>query len=341
MRHLTKELFFQLTRTTGINALLRRSFRRHVMVLGYHGILPDELLADDFRDRNTLGVEELRSQLEIATRFFEPISTTDLLGWVEGRRELPPSAMLVTFDDGLRNNAVHAAPVLESMGIPGLFNLPTSHIGEPGFLWPLELGERVFQWREGILPMPGDLEDTTPGPSSEERGRIAKKIGHWCKGVSDRERRAYLERLREVGGPLTDERSEANAFMSWDEARSLADRGFEFGSHSQTHPILSQLEEAPLCDEMEESKRVLERELGTECTSVTYPNGGPDDVSPAVIAAARRAGYRMGFMLVDRLTTSDDDLFRLGRISVPRGVAPTAFHARISGWHGVVGSQIR
>ncbi|MHB0981143.1 MAG: polysaccharide deacetylase family protein [Thermoleophilia bacterium] len=47
--------------------------------------------------------------------------------WV--RRRGVGGAMLLTFDDGLRDNLVHALPVLEDLGMPGVFFVPTSAVG--------------------------------------------------------------------------------------------------------------------------------------------------------------------------------------------------------------------
>ena len=78
--------------------------------------------------------------------------------------------------------------------------------------------------------------------------------------------------------------------LSWDQLRELRDHGWEIGSHTCSHPLLTSLDDEPLRAELVESKRVCERELG-ECTSIAYPYG---DVDERVIEAARDAGYETG-----------------------------------------------
>ncbi|MCW2968312.1 MAG: polysaccharide deacetylase family protein [Solirubrobacteraceae bacterium] len=79
--------------------------------------------------------------------------------------------------------------------------------------------------------------------------------------------------------------------LSWDEVRRLAQEGWEIGSHTCSHPRLTQIQDDQLGDELARSRRRIEEELQAPCTSVAYPYG---DVDGRVVAAAREAGYRTG-----------------------------------------------
>jgi peptidoglycan/xylan/chitin deacetylase (PgdA/CDA1 family) len=76
--------------------------------------------------------------------------------------------------------------------------------------------------------------------------------------------------------------------LGWDELAALAERGWEIGSHTVTHPRLTQLDDERLAAEMADSKRAVETHLGRACGSIAYPYGDED---ARVVAAARRAGY--------------------------------------------------
>ena len=45
-------------------------------------------------------------------------------------RPLPPGAVLITFDDGYRDNLVNAAPVLHSYGYPAVQFVPLAYVGD-------------------------------------------------------------------------------------------------------------------------------------------------------------------------------------------------------------------
>lgn len=77
--------------------------------------------------------------------------------------------------------------------------------------------------------------------------------------------------------------------MDWEQLRALAADGWEIGSHTCSHPRLSQLEEAQIATELRESRRICEERMGTPCTSIAYPYSDYDD---RVVRAAAEAGYR-------------------------------------------------
>ena len=76
--------------------------------------------------------------------------------------------------------------------------------------------------------------------------------------------------------------------MSWSELRAIAEDGIEVGSHTITHPRLTQLSPAELERELVESRERIEDELGRPCRFLAYPYG---DEAEHVRAAAEAAGY--------------------------------------------------
>jgi peptidoglycan/xylan/chitin deacetylase (PgdA/CDA1 family) len=77
-------------------------------------------------------------------------------------------------------------------------------------------------------------------------------------------------------------------YMSWEQIRKLAKAGMEIGSHTKSHPDLTQLSASALADELSGSKDELERELGIKSMFLSYPAGKYND---SVIEEARSLGY--------------------------------------------------
>ena len=112
--------------------------------------------------------------------------------------------------------------------------------------------------------------------------------------------------------------------LSWAELRELSDAGWEIGSHTHTHPRLTQLGDAELERELRDSKEECERRLARPCTSIAYPFG---DVDERVVGAAARSGYRVGAALEIRGTqplawprlslVRDDSIARFRRQTSP------------------------
>jgi peptidoglycan/xylan/chitin deacetylase (PgdA/CDA1 family) len=82
--------------------------------------------------------------------------------------------------------------------------------------------------------------------------------------------------------------------MDWDDLGQLADAGWEIGSHTRTHPMLTHLDDAALLEELEASRQETSERLGQPCQTIAYPYG---DVDARVITAAAAAGYLAGARL--------------------------------------------
>jgi peptidoglycan/xylan/chitin deacetylase (PgdA/CDA1 family) len=112
-------------------------------------------------------------------------------------------------------------------------------------------------------------------------------------------------------------------------AARLAERGWEIGSHTMTHPVLTNVDDATLRQELAESKQALEQLTGTQCTAIAYPTGNVDS---RVATAAEAAGYLAGAALEGassvppgplawpRIGVRGDDSIRIFRLKCSRAV---------------------
>lgn len=112
----------------------------------------------------------------------------------------------------------------------------------------------------------------------------------------------------ETGGPLQwrgmdksvagDHETELQG-LTWAEVRQLADAGWEIGSHTRTHPHLTQLADDALAQELRGSRDACESALGRSCRALAYPYG---DFDARVAAAAAEAGYEAAATLSAGIT---------------------------------------
>jgi peptidoglycan/xylan/chitin deacetylase (PgdA/CDA1 family)/glycosyltransferase involved in cell wall biosynthesis len=99
--------------------------------------------------------------------------------------------------------------------------------------------------------------------------------------------------------PLMD----ASQILSW------AGQGFEFGSHSATHPDLTQLPDSALLAELRGSRESLQSLLGMPVESFAYPYGAHDER----VRAAVREVYSAAVTVDKGINHLDTDLYLLGR----------------------------
>jgi peptidoglycan/xylan/chitin deacetylase (PgdA/CDA1 family)/GT2 family glycosyltransferase len=108
--------------------------------------------------------------------------------------------------------------------------------------------------------------------------------------------------------------------LSAKQMRELQRNGFQFGSHTLTHPWLTRLPDAELRREVKDSKCRLEDLLGTEVSSFAYPFG---DVDVRVRAAVAEAGYKLALSTREGKNCWEDPLWlrRVGVIDADNGLS--------------------
>ena len=331
-RQRLKFAFFSAARLGGANWAVRRSLRRRLTVLGYHGVVPDDCLPDRLRVREAVTRSQFRQQMEIVARCFHPVSGQQVVDAIQDRQPLPDFPLLVTFDDGFRNNLTCAAEELRCLDIPAVFLIATGYVGRRQLLWPHEIDERLLRRRRQQVPMPTTDQPANVPADAARRMELADQIRNTCKRIADADRRAYLDQLRDE--PLaTDEPwcDDLYRFLDWDEIRQLANQGFEIGAHTVNHPILSRLPPARMLEEIRDSKSEIERQLDRPCRFFAYPNGGPEDVNGDVIAAARQAGITVALTLTGQPNRLPLQPLAVDRMCVVRDLTPNLFHAHVSG----------
>lgn len=79
-------------------------------------------------------------------------------------------------------------------------------------------------------------------------------------------------------------------FMTWEQLKEVLSLGGDVGSHTHTHPRLTDLAPEEIEEECRVSKRILEERLGIEAKWFAYPFGEYDN---AVRSAGMKAGYRL------------------------------------------------
>lgn len=82
-----------------------------------------------------------------------------------------------------------------------------------------------------------------------------------------------------------------NRHLNWQQILEMRESGVVFGSHTMTHRNLSRLSKQALEYEIYESKRILEKYLGTVDT-ISYPF---NRINKTVLQVVKKAGYKYGF----------------------------------------------
>jgi peptidoglycan/xylan/chitin deacetylase (PgdA/CDA1 family) len=102
--------------------------------------------------------------------------------------------------------------------------------------------------------------------------------------------------------------------MSWRDLEGLVQDGWEVGSHTRTHPRLTQLDDDGVRHELVQSRRECTAALGAPCETLAYPYGDVDDRVARFTAAA---GYSAAAILSSSLR--NDGPHRWPRVGIYHG----------------------
>ncbi len=298
----------------GIDRFALRLHARDALVLSYHAIVNEEK-DEPFRYYHTIA--EFEAHLDWLGTHCTPVGLGDFARWKRGEISFSKPPVLVTFDDGYRNNSTLAAPLLKRKGVPALFFITSGYVESTRVLWPDEVFSRIVAWPGQRVQAPGGHVHHLP-EAQESRQALALTLVEACKNCTDSTRREFVDYLaRETPhlNPVRDPISQD--FMTWDDVRALSAAGFDLGAHTVSHPILSNLEADALWGELIESRNTIEAQAGVLCTTLAYPNGRSRDIADRVLTAASEAGYEFAFTVSNRWCGRTRDNLRLDRIAPP------------------------
>lgn len=295
-----------------LEALVRRPGR--APILTYHRIHPEP-------SSISVPPEAFELQMRTLRELYHPLSLTELVWHLERARPLPPGAVVVTFDDGFRDNYDTALPILQAYGIPATFFIASGTIGQQQYYW----FDRV---RHGLKPFAA-VAAAWPELASAlaDKSREAQ-IALVTEALKRQESETASRLLSEICDPV---HPTARETMTWEEVRALAAAGMEIGSHTVTHPILSRQRPSGAEWEIRHSKEILEAQTGSPVLHFAYPNGQPRDYSSSIAAMVRAAGYRSAVSMVPGLAGSHSSLFGLERLSIRHHYRLPHFLMKLSG----------
>jgi peptidoglycan/xylan/chitin deacetylase (PgdA/CDA1 family) len=259
----------------------------------------------------------LEQQLTYLTRHYEVISLGALVECFEQGRKVPRRTVVLTFDDGFRDNFEIALPILRNFGVPATIFVVTGSLSSGELPWSQRLGF-VFQ-RTEQLEVSHAILGTEPiaVAGHTERRRAYAKAKAAIAGLPRTDRDRIIGELAaslSVSPPL-------DRMMTWTDAREALAAGYEIGAHTYSHALLGRVSAVEADREMRRSLEDLREHLGVTAPHFCFPAGS---LSAQLLAHARTVGFRSSFVprqrhRVNQLGTVD--AFSLSRVGLPNAGA--------------------
>ena len=290
-----KDLAAKVLHRSALLAVMERLPRRPQLVVVNHHRIGDPTATEFDATVFSATQEALADQIRLLSTDYDLVTPSDALAIIEGRAPLTDCAVLLTFDDGYRDNLELAAPALKAQGAEAIFFLATSFLDAP---------ERIPEW-DAIAWLVRrcvgrDIELTTPAPwrlaVTEENLHQAQLDVLARFRVAEIEMERFIAELEDcAGAKLSEAAGAAQLLMNWEDADRMRREGMTLGLHSHSHRMFSRLDEAEQSADLAACRTRFEKRLGAPPTFLAYPFGTPDSFNDLTKRAAREQGVRAAF----------------------------------------------
>lgn len=282
-----------------------------VLIAVYHSI--NALPEDRIRTPNLVSPTSFEDHLRYYAAHMTVIALGDYLSAMRDGRALPKNSLVITFDDGYKDNLTCAYPLLQRYGFPATFFVASGYIGSGEMKWEDRLHCLIQRSRrEAITVELPAGEQTFSIDSSGEKAaatdRLVNLLGHSSAGEIQR----VLGQIEAQTGAAC----EADGLMmTWDDVRQLARTpGMTIGAHTITHRHLTRIPRDEAAREVRGSKEQIEEQIGQPVTTFSYPYG---DFDAGTVEIVRTSGFECAGTIAYGKNGPSSDLFELKRVLIP------------------------
>ena len=181
----------------------------------------------------------------------------------------------ITFDDGYRDNAEIAAPILRQYDAPYTIFVATGLVDGTADLWWDGLEAIIRNKKRLLVKVSGIVEEIDCSSVEAKSQSYATLLEYLTTELSEEEQRSWVKELA-ILYKFDLDRFRQNEMMRWDELQQLAkDPLCTIGAHTIHHYALARLNEEPAAKEIREGARILEAALGQKPKHFAYPYGYP------------------------------------------------------------------
>jgi len=295
-----------LVKTAAANALhwsgIARLFAKNApLVLSYHRVVEDfSANARDSMPPMLISAKMLERQIDWIGRRYQFVSLDELGSYLQGERSFPKPVAAVSFDDGYEDTYEHGLPLLHRKGIPSAVFVVTDLVGTSKLQyhdWLYLLLRRAFAQR---APRQDELfaflrEFGVRPPEGTKSGNdlvdFSKAVNFILAVLPQSEVCRVIETLEKTHN-LAPSPAQSHRALTWDRLREMQQAGVIIGSHTRSHAVLTAEDAEKVYEEIEGSRKELEKKLGSPVRHFAYPDGRFNRMTIKAVAAS---GYGFAY----------------------------------------------
>lgn len=277
-----------------------------LLILMYHRVLetPDPFLSDD------ISVADFSQQMEILAESFNAFTLSEAV-YRMNNGTLPSASVVVTFDDGYRDNYTLALPALEAHGIPATFFVASGFL-DGGRMWNDTIIEALRRQEMGALDLSSIGLGVYDIRNDKDRVCAIHALIGSLKYHPMGERQDAVDAIASIVGKSLPE----DLMMSGEQVNGLHKAGMEIGGHTCFHPILSQIDIAEAETEIISGRNCLQEMIGHSISAFAFPNGKPGkDYQREHVELLKKHGFNISVSTSWGCVTAATDRLQLPRIA--------------------------
>jgi peptidoglycan/xylan/chitin deacetylase (PgdA/CDA1 family) len=285
--------------------------QKGLYIVGYHRI-SENIPAEDV---HVLAVTQknLAAHFRYYNKQYEVI-TLDQAALLLKEEKLRKNFMIITFDDGYRDNFTLGQALFKQYEIPATLFLTASPIEKRQPLWTDVIDQLVFSSKlESVGLEIYSLKGEFRLIEHHERVHLSEMIKNEIKRYDEQIKRQIIKELisrLEVEMPTSDA-----LMISWDEVLQLMEVNVQMGSHTMHHPTLSAISLQEAAAELADSKTLIERRINQDVRHFAYPYGRSLDYNAAVKQEVSKI-YSTAVTAINGINYPGHDLWELDRVIV-------------------------
>jgi len=301
-----KKAFLNLMNHAGAFAPFRMANRNKALIVTYHRF-------SETGNSLTTSARLLAQQLEYLTTHYRILPLSELARHLASGTKLPSSVAAITIDDGYRDCYEIAFPLLRRYKVPAALFVVTGFTDQRAWMWTDKLRYLLPRAETSTLETRVNgalLQVRLSGVQS--RFVLADCINSVLKSLPDEAKDDSIAEIAySLGVELPDSPPPEFDSVNWDQVREMNSAGIEIGSHTLTHPILTNVGSVRVRRELTESRERIEEIIGNPVGLFCYPNGG---FNTAIKREVARAGYRCAVTCEPGFNEASADHLALRRI---------------------------
>jgi peptidoglycan/xylan/chitin deacetylase (PgdA/CDA1 family) len=268
--------------------------------------------------------KEFSEQLDLLGKTARFLSTDNIVDIIDGRNDLPARSVVITFDDGLREQYDLAWPILQKKGIPAIFFINTKPIQETSITATHKIHIiRAYTPPDRVLTILSRImekENITFDLPSESKARAvykydtpeAARLKYFLNHVLNEEQKELvIDNCFKMLG-FDETTLSAELYMTKDMALELGRVG-AVGTHGHAHRPLGLLKDNEAISDFDMSVTLLKEWIGCNVKAFSYPFGFYEACSKIVAVHAQSCHIKFAFTMERSGNKNLDTPMFLGR----------------------------